>query len=82
MAFAIRTPRLLLREWRDEDTEAFAEMSADPRVMEFLAPFADRASIDAYIAAARDHLQIHGFGKSMVSESSPSSCRARPRSSA
>ena len=66
MAFAIRTPRLLLREWRAEDTEAFAQMSANPKVMEFLAPFADRAAIDAYIAVARDHWQVHGFGKFTV----------------
>lgn len=28
-------PRLLLRAWRDSDREAFAEMCADPQVMEF-----------------------------------------------
>jgi RimJ/RimL family protein N-acetyltransferase len=66
MAFAIRTPRLLLREWRDDDVAPFAAMSADSKVMEFLASFVDRAAIDAYIAAARGHLQIHGFGKFAV----------------
>jgi RimJ/RimL family protein N-acetyltransferase len=66
MALALRTPRLLLREWRDEDAAPFAAMSADPRVLEFLTPFADRAAIDAYLAAARDHLQVYGFGKFAV----------------
>ena len=33
MAIALRTPRLLLREWRDDDYEPFAAMSADPEVM-------------------------------------------------
>lgn len=28
-------PRLLLREWRDEDADAFAAMFDDPKVMEF-----------------------------------------------
>jgi len=41
---ALRTPRLLLREWRDEDAEPFAAISADPDVMEFLLPFRDRAA--------------------------------------
>jgi len=31
----IETERLLLREWRDADVEAFIEMNADPVVMEF-----------------------------------------------
>jgi RimJ/RimL family protein N-acetyltransferase len=33
MTLALRTPRLLLREWRDADREPFAAMSADPEVM-------------------------------------------------
>src|SRR5438270_8874075 len=43
----LRTARLLLREWRDEDGAAFAELSADPAVMRYLVPFADRAAMDA-----------------------------------
>jgi RimJ/RimL family protein N-acetyltransferase len=66
MAIAIRTPRLLLREWRDEDAPPFGAMSIDPAVTEFLAPFADQAAIDAYIASARDHLAAYGFGKFAV----------------
>jgi RimJ/RimL family protein N-acetyltransferase len=30
----IETKRLLLRPWRDADLEPFAELNADPRVME------------------------------------------------
>ncbi|HSN01885.1 MAG TPA: GNAT family N-acetyltransferase [Acidimicrobiales bacterium] len=30
------TPRLVLRPWRDDDRAPFAEMNADPAVMEFL----------------------------------------------
>jgi RimJ/RimL family protein N-acetyltransferase len=36
MTLRLRTSRLLLREWRDEDTGAFAAMSADPEAMEML----------------------------------------------
>jgi RimJ/RimL family protein N-acetyltransferase len=33
---ALRTPRLLLREWRDADVVPFAQMSADPEVLHYL----------------------------------------------
>jgi RimJ/RimL family protein N-acetyltransferase len=32
----IETPRLLLREWRDEDLQPFSRINADERVCEFL----------------------------------------------
>jgi RimJ/RimL family protein N-acetyltransferase len=63
---ALRTPRLLLREWRDEDREPFAAMSADTAVMEHLVPFPDRAAMDAWVAAARAHWGEHGFGQWVV----------------
>ena len=34
----IETPRLLLRPWRDEDLDAYAEMNADPEVRRFMFP--------------------------------------------
>jgi RimJ/RimL family protein N-acetyltransferase len=58
----LHTPRLLLRPWRDEDADAFAAMSADPAVMEFLGPMQDRAAIDAIIGRIRAHFAEHGFG--------------------
>jgi RimJ/RimL family protein N-acetyltransferase len=42
VAIALRTSRLLLRPWCDEDIAAFAEMSADPAVMQYLLPLSDR----------------------------------------
>ncbi len=63
MAVALRTPRLLLREWRDDDVEAFAAMSADPAVMRYLTPFPHRAAVDDWIATARAHWAAHGFGQ-------------------
>jgi RimJ/RimL family protein N-acetyltransferase len=62
----LRTARLLLRQWHDNDTVAFAELSADPAVMRYLVPFADRAAMDAWVAAARSHWQDHGFGPWVV----------------
>ena len=66
MALALRTPRLLLREWWDEDAEPFAAMSADTEVMRYLVGFPDRAAIDAWIARSRAHWTEHGFGKFVV----------------
>jgi RimJ/RimL family protein N-acetyltransferase len=63
---ALYTARLLLRQWRDDDVAAFAELSADPAVMEYLVPFADRAATDAWVVAARTHWQDHGFGPWVV----------------
>jgi len=71
MLLTIRTPRLLLRPWRDEDVDAFAAMFDDPKVMEFLLPArgrmsasadADRAAIDAIVGRIRAHFDQHGYG--------------------
>jgi RimJ/RimL family protein N-acetyltransferase len=59
---ALRTARLLLRQWRDDDAAAFAELSSDSTVMQYLVPFADRVAMDAWVVAARTHWQEHGFG--------------------
>ena len=66
MTDVLRTARLLLRQWRDDDVAAFAELSADPAVMEYLVPFADRAAMDAWVVAARKHWQDYGFGPWVV----------------
>ena len=66
MGVSLRTPRLVLREWCEGDAEPFAEMSADPAVMQYLVPFADRAAMDAWVAAARAHWLERGFGQWVV----------------
>lgn len=66
MAVSLRTPRLRLREWDDGDAEPFAAMSADPAVMQYLVPFADRAAMDVWVAAARTHWLERGFGQWVV----------------
>jgi len=45
----LRTPRLLLREWRDADREPFAAMNQDPAVMEHFPGPMDRAASDAFV---------------------------------
>jgi RimJ/RimL family protein N-acetyltransferase len=52
----ITTARLLLRQWRDDDLPAYAELNADPRVREFF-PFAlTRSRSDEEAAAIRKNL--------------------------
>ena len=51
----LETSRLTLRRWREDDRAAFAEMNADPVVMQYFeAPFTRQQSdeaIDRYLAA-------------------------------
>ena len=61
MAIRLRTPRLLLREWRDEDDARFAAMAADPALTEFLLP-----PNPDWVARARRHWDEHGFGQFVV----------------
>lgn len=63
MRLGLRTPRLILRQWRDEDSEPFAALSVDAGVTRYLVPFDDRAAIDRWIAATRAHWAAHGFGQ-------------------
>jgi 3-dehydroquinate dehydratase / shikimate dehydrogenase len=42
----LRTPRLILRPWQDEDLEAFASLNADPKVMEFFPAMLSREESD------------------------------------
>jgi ribosomal-protein-alanine N-acetyltransferase len=62
VALALRTPRLVLREWRVSDRAPFGLMSADPEVMAMLPPLPDRAVSDAWIAQTIAHWGRHGFG--------------------
>jgi RimJ/RimL family protein N-acetyltransferase len=58
----LRTPRLLLRLWRDDDLDALAEMNADPEIVEFLPSTLTRAESAAMLARLRAHFDEHGFG--------------------
>ncbi|MEI8703445.1 GNAT family N-acetyltransferase [Mesorhizobium sp. ISC15] len=58
----LRTQRLLMREWRDEDVEPFAQMNDDSRVIRYIARLADRIAINAWINAQRHHFKRYGYG--------------------
>jgi RimJ/RimL family protein N-acetyltransferase len=58
----LRTQRLLLRRWKRSDRAPFAEINADPRVVEFLpGPLAPDQS-DALVDRIEAHFHEHGFG--------------------
>jgi RimJ/RimL family protein N-acetyltransferase len=59
---AIRTPRTILRQWREADRELFARLNADPAVMEHFPATLDRAQSDAMVARLTEHITRHGFG--------------------
>ena len=58
----LRTQRLLIRAWRDDDLDAVAAMNADPRVMEFFPSVATREETAAQVAGTRARLAETGYG--------------------
>jgi RimJ/RimL family protein N-acetyltransferase len=59
---SLRTPRLVLRAWRDEDLAPFAAMNADPRVMEHFPTVLTREESDALAFRIRGSMVASGFG--------------------
>jgi ribosomal-protein-alanine N-acetyltransferase len=58
----LRTERLVLRRWREEDREPFAALNADPRVMEHFPAPLSRAESDAMVERIEAHFEAHGWG--------------------
>lgn len=58
----LRTERLILRPWRDDDLEPFAALNSDPAVMEFFPSLLTRAQSDSVAARIRNHFERDGFG--------------------
>ncbi|HEU4407838.1 MAG TPA: GNAT family N-acetyltransferase [Polyangiaceae bacterium] len=58
----LRTPRLLLRPWREGDRAPFATLNADPQVVEFLPGPLSRDESDALVDRIVEHFARHGFG--------------------
>jgi RimJ/RimL family protein N-acetyltransferase len=59
---SLKSQRIVLRRWRSEDLDYFANMSADPVVMEHLLPLPDRAASDAVAQRINEHFAEHDFG--------------------
>jgi RimJ/RimL family protein N-acetyltransferase len=58
----LRTRRLLLRGWRDEDEAAMAAINSDPEVMRMLNRRVDAQAVAAFLPRAHAHWREHGFG--------------------
>jgi len=58
----IETPRLRLRQWTDGDVEAWADMNADARVMEFFPGPMPRERSYEQAASMRANLEKNGYG--------------------
>ena len=58
----IRSERLILRPWQDDDLGPFAQMNADPRVREFFPGLLSREESDAFAKFMSDHIERYGWG--------------------
>lgn len=58
----LQSRRLILRRWKPEDLEPFAEMNADPRVMEYFPKLLNREEVRAMITRLEKHFDEKGFG--------------------
>ena len=58
------TDRTVLRRWRDDDLDAFAEITAQPEVMRYIRDgrVLDRSGTAERIEAFQRHWEEHGFG--------------------
>jgi RimJ/RimL family protein N-acetyltransferase len=64
----METERLVLRMFRDSDTDAYAEMLADPEVMRFLGRPVPRAEAWRNMAMVVGHWHLRGYGMWAVEE--------------
>lgn len=63
----LETKRLILRPWKIEDLELFAQLNADPRVMEYFPSPLSRQESDQMAKKTRDLFDQHGWGLWAVS---------------
>ena len=61
-ARVLRTERLVLRGWRESDRAPFAELNADPVVMEHFPSPLTRVASDAFVDRIEQHFAERGFG--------------------
>ena len=58
----LKTERLLLRQWRNEDMPEFAELNADPEVMEFYPELLSLQESNAGVEKFKSLISINGWG--------------------
>jgi 3-dehydroquinate dehydratase / shikimate dehydrogenase len=58
----VRTERLILRPWQEDDLEPFAQLNADPRVREYFPGILSRQESDASVKLISNHIERCGWG--------------------
>ncbi len=58
----LRTPRVLLRQWKDSDIDAWAAMNADPRVRQYFPGVLTRADAQGEAERIRTAIAQRGWG--------------------
>ena len=58
----LNSARLLMRQWRDDDLPAFAQMCADPQVMRYFPQVLTRLESAKMIGRVRGHFAEYGYG--------------------
>jgi len=58
----LSTPRLELRQWREEDLEPWAALNADPEVMRYFRATMTRAQSDDWARTIHSRIALHGWG--------------------
>lgn len=71
---ALSTSRLLLRQWRDSDLDAFAAINADPEVRAHFPGLLSRDESAAELARAAAHIETHGWGFFAVERRADAAC--------
>ncbi|MDO9435224.1 GNAT family N-acetyltransferase [Hydrogenophaga sp.] len=64
----IRTDRLLLRQWRQDDLAPFAALNADPEVMRYFPALLSREESDGMAHRCGDLIEARGWGFWAVQE--------------
>lgn len=73
----LETDRLILREWRDSDLDAFAAIVADAEVMRFLGPQLTRDEAWRNMASGAGHWLLRGYGTWAVERKSDGAMMGR-----
>ncbi len=58
----LKTKRLILRPWREEDLEPFAQLNADPKVMEFFPSTRTKEESDQLVEWMQKKIERQGWG--------------------
>ena len=58
----LRTPRLLLRQWKDDDLDAWCEMNADAEVRKYFASVNKRVDSEGEASRAKANIAHRGWG--------------------